>query len=251
MDNRQSAILDIMGITRWVPREESVAGSLADPQQDVVGLSATLQENTRLETESTLVPAPSSLLRIEEADWESLENTIRVCTDCDLHQKRTHAVVGAGNRQASWLIIGEAPGEQEDLQGEPFVGRAGVLLNNMLKAVGLDRTAVYIANVVKCRPPGNRDPLPAETTACSPSLQRQITLVQPDLILLTGRIAAQNLLKTDIAVGRLRGKVHFLADSNIPMIVTYHPAYLLRRPSEKRKTWDDLKLAMETVSASA
>jgi DNA polymerase len=157
--------------------------------------------------------------------------------------------VGAGSRQASWLIIGEAPGEQEDLQGEPFVGRAGVLLNNMLKAVGLDRTAVYIANMVKCRPPGNRDPQPMEVSTCYPYLQRQIALMQPDLILLMGRIAAQNLLKTDTAVGRLRGKVHYLADSKMPMVVTYHPAYLLRRPSEKQKTWEDLKLAMETASA--
>ena len=221
--------------------------SSADSQHNAIDPPATLQENLISETEAAAVLKP--LFRVEEADWESLENAVRVCTDCDLHQQRTHAVVGAGNRHASWLVIGEAPGEQEDLQAEPFVGRAGVLLNNMLKAVGLDRTAVYIANVVKCRPPGNRDPQPTETSTCYPYLQRQIALIQPDLILLMGRIAAQNLLKTDTAVGRLRGKVHYLADSTIPMIVTYHPAYLLRRPSEKQKTWEDLKLAMATVSA--
>jgi DNA polymerase len=247
MDRRQSAMLDIMGITRWVPREESMEDLLANSQQNAVDPSATPQENLTLETETAVAQKP--LFRIEEADWESLEKAIRVCTDCDLHQQRTHAVVGAGSRQASWLIIGEAPGEQEDLQGEPFVGRAGVLLNNMLKAVGLDRTAVYIANMVKCRPPGNRDPQSMEVSTCYPYLQRQIALMQPDLILLMGRIAAQNLLKTDTAVGRLRGKVHYLADSKMPMVVTYHPAYLLRRPSEKQKTWEDLKLAMETASA--
>ena len=220
--------------------------SVADSQQNAVDPPATPPENLTLETEAAVVQKP--LFRVEEADWESLENALRVCTDCDLHQQRTHAVVGTGNRQASWLIIGEAPGEQEDLQAEPFVGRAGVLLNNMLKAVGLDRTAVYIANVVKCRPPGNRDPQPTETSTCYPYLQRQIALIQPDLILLMGRIAAQNLLKTDTAVGRLRGKVHYLTDSTIPMIVTYHPAYLLRRPSEKQKTWEDLKLAMAMAS---
>ena len=247
MDRRQSAILDVMEITRWVSREGSLADLSADLRQDSVDQPAALIESA--ESEIATASAPNSQFQIEEADWESLENAICVCTRCDLHQQRTYAVVGTGNRKASWLIIGEAPGEQEDLQGEPFVGRAGVLLNNMLKAVGLDRTAVYIANVVKCRPPGNRDPQPGETSTCYPYLQRQIALIQPDLILLIGRIAAQNLLKTDTAVGRLRGKVHYLAESNIPMVVTYHPAYLLRRPSEKRKTWEDLKLAMDTVSA--
>ncbi len=247
MDNRQSAILDIIGLTRWVPRKHSLADSLADPGQEATDHSETLREGSASGTKA--VPISTPLLPIEEMDWTSLESTIRVCTNCDLHERRTHAVVGTGNRQASWLIIGEAPGEQEDLQGEPFVGRAGVLLNNMLKAVGLDRTAVYIANVVKCRPPANRDPRPEETSACYAYLQRQISLIRPEMILLIGRIAAQNLLKTNIAVGRLRGKVHFLAEGNIPMIVTYHPAYLLRRPSEKQKAWEDLKLAMETVSA--
>ena len=247
MDSRQSAILDIMEITRWVSREDSLADLFADSPQDSIDQPEIVIESP--ESEVTTVSLPNPQFQIEEADWESLENAIRVCTRCDLHQQRTHAVVGTGNHKASWLIIGEAPGEQEDLQGEPFVGRAGVLLNNMLKAVGLDRTAVYIANVVKCRPPGNRDPQPVETSTCYPYLQRQIALIQPDLILLIGRIAAQNLLKTDTAVGRLRGKVHYLAESSIPMVVTYHPAYLLRRPSEKRKAWEDLKLAMETVSA--
>jgi DNA polymerase len=246
MDSRQSAILDIMGITRWVPRGVNLA-NLAEPSlTETINQPVTPAADLGLTTELTSA-VPSSAIQIETADWASLETAMGTCTRCDLHQQRTHAVAGAGNRQASWLIIGEAPGEQEDLQGEPFVGRAGVLLNNMLKAVGLDRTAVYIANVVKCRPPGNRDPLPVETEACYPYLQRQIVLLQPDLILLVGRVAAQNLLKTDTAVGRLRGKVHVLANTSIPMIVTYHPAYLLRRPSEKSKTWEDLKLALQTM----
>lgn len=240
-DTRQSAILDLMGITRWVPRDGSLADS-SESQAESVGRPETSDE------EIVPVAKEAQPVQIDGAGWEQLKTTIHSCTLCDLHQRRTHAVAGSGNHHASWLIIGEAPGEQEDLQGEPFVGRAGVLLNNMLKAVGLDRKAVYIANVVKCRPPGNRDPQPAETSACYPYLQRQITLIQPELILLVGRIAAQNLLKTDTAVGKLRGRVHRLADTNIPMVVTYHPAYLLRRPSEKRKVWTDLRLALETAS---
>jgi DNA polymerase len=145
------------------------------------------------------------------------------------------------------LIIGEAPGEQEDLQGEPFVGKAGLLLNNMLSAVGLDRQKVYIANIAKCRPPNNRDPAAEEIEKCLPYLQRQVELIQPKLILVVGRVAAQTLLKTDTPVGKLRGQIHAYPDTQIPMIVTYHPAYLLRRPSEKRQSWDDLKLALNAI----
>ena len=147
---------------------------------------------------------------------------------------------GVGDKNADWLVIGEAPGKDEDLQGEPFVGRAGQLLNAMLLAAGLQREQVYIANILKCRPPNNRDPRPEEVVRCEPYLLRQIALIQPKLILAVGRIAAQNLLKTETPIGKLRGKVHLLGNTGIPVIATYHPAYLLRSPQEKRKAWQDL-----------
>jgi uracil-DNA glycosylase family 4 len=165
-----------------------------------------------------------------------------------LHATRKQAVFGVGNQQADWLIIGEAPGAEEDRQGEPFVGRAGQLLNAMLKAIGLKREQVYIANILKCRPPNNRDPRPEEAACCSPYLQRQIELIQPRLILALGRIAAQRLLQTNTSLARLRGKVHTLESTQSPVIVTYHPAYLLRSPAEKRKAWQDLQYAQHFVA---
>ena len=151
-----------------------------------------------------------------------------------------------GNPQAQWLVVGEAPGAEEDRRGEPFVGPAGQLLDAMLKAIGLSReTNVFIANVLKSRPPGNRDPKPEEVAACLPYLVRQIALMRPRLILAVGRIAAQNLLATDMSLGRLRGKVHHFGELNTPLIVTYHPAYLLRTPGDKRKAWEDLKFARD------
>jgi DNA polymerase len=154
-------------------------------------------------------------------------------------------VFGVGNRQAQWMIIGEAPGAEEDKQGEPFVGRAGQLLNAMLKSIGLAREQVFIANILKSRPPHNRDPKPDEVAACIPFLYRQIELINPVLLLCVGRIAAQTLLQTDTPIGRLRGTLHRIPN-NRPMIVTNHPAYLLRSPAEKRKAWGDLKLAVQT-----
>ncbi|HXQ64127.1 MAG TPA: uracil-DNA glycosylase, partial [Steroidobacteraceae bacterium] len=164
-----------------------------------------------------------------------------------LAASRTNTVFGVGDPEARWLVIGEAPGAEEDRQGQPFVGRAGQLLNSMLRAVGLARDQVFIANVLKCRPPGNRDPLPEEVRCCMPYLHRQIALIKPRLILCVGRIAAQNLLGTDTPIGKLRGRIHALEPFNTPVIVTYHPAYLLRSPGEKRKVWEDLRLAMEVA----
>src|SRR5580658_9146305 len=175
------------------------------------------------------------------AAWEALRAEVSVCTRCELCQTRTQTVFGVGNRRAELLVIGEAPGADEDRQGEPFVGRAGQLLNSMLRALGQPRESVYIANVLKCRPPGNRDPKPTEVASCLPYLQQQVDLIQPRLILAVGRIAAQNLLATDTPIGRLRGQVHRFGTRATPLIVTYHPAYLLRSPSEKRKAWIDLK----------
>ncbi len=180
-------------------------------------------------------------------DWDTLEQEALACTKCVLHQTRTRVVFGVGDRRARWLVIGEAPGADEDRQGEPFVGRAGQLLNEMLQAAGLGREQVYIANILKCRPPENRDPKPEESASCEGYLQRQIALVQPGLLLAVGRIAAQNLLREDTPIGRLRGRVHRYGPDGIPLVVTYHPAYLLRSPGNKRKAWDDLCLARATV----
>jgi DNA polymerase len=182
---------------------------------------------------------------VGELGWEELRKTVSTCTLCDLHKTRTQAVFGVGNTAASWMVIGEAPGAEEDRQGEPFVGKAGQLLTSMLKAMGLSREQIFIANILKSRPPNNRDPRSDEVEACLPYLYRQIELVNPRLILCVGRIAAQTLLSTDSTIGKLRGKLHRLA-SGRPMIVTYHPAYLLRSPAEKRKSWADMVLAMQT-----
>lgn len=182
--------------------------------------------------------------------WSTLQREVTSCTQCVLHQTRTQTVFGVGNRSADWMIIGEAPGGDEDRQGEPFVGRAGQLLNEMLRAVGLEREQVYIANILKCRPPGNRDPKPEEVSSCSAFLQRQVELIRPSLILAVGRIAAQNLLQEDSPVGRLRGQVYRYGPREIPLVVTYHPAYLLRSPSQKRKAWADLCLARNEIASN-
>ncbi len=220
-----------MGIQAWRKRSEAV-------QADEAAAAGVVEQAP---------PAPSSPDGVGSLDWSALEERVSQCRLCELHQSRTRTVFGVGNRQADWLIIGEAPGRDEDIQGEPFVGRAGQLLNAMLQAVGLSREQVYIANILKCRPPNNRDPKPEEVASCEPYLQRQIDLIQPRVMLAVGRIAAQNLLKTDTPIGKLRGRVHFYGESSIPLIATYHPAYLLRSPQEKRKAWQDLQLAQRTL----
>jgi DNA polymerase len=181
-------------------------------------------------------------------DWQALESAVSGCTRCALHETRTQTVFGVGNRAADWMIVGEAPGQEEDRRGEPFVGRAGQLLDEMLRALGLDRQSVFIANILKCRPPNNRDPAQDEAAACREYLDRQIELVSPRLILAVGRIAAQRLLDSDAPVGRMRGRRHSLGDSALPVIVTYHPAYLLRSPTQKRKAWQDLVLARQVFN---
>ena len=191
-----------------------------------------------------VVPTPVLDVPPTVTTWESLRTEVLACTKCPLHGSRTQGVFGVGSREAQWLVVGEAPGAEEDRRGEPFVGRAGHLLDAMLKAIGLSRGSnVYIANVLKSRPPGNRDPKPEEVAACLPYLMRQIELLKPRVMLAVGRIAAQNLLATDVPLGRLRGKVHRFGELNTPLIVTYHPAYLLRTPGDKRKAWEDLKFA--------
>jgi DNA polymerase len=194
-------------------------------------------------------------------DWAALRQAVADCRACGLCEKRRQTVFGVGPARAHWMVVGEAPGEQEDLRGEPFVGPAGRLLDQMLAALGLTRAEaapegapaltpdrqVYIANTLKCRPPGNRNPEPAELARCEPFLVRQIELVRPQVILAMGRFAVQALLRTDEPIGRLRGRVHRY--QGVPLIVTYHPAYLLRNLLEKAKAWDDLCLAMDTMDA--
>jgi len=180
------------------------------------------------------------------ADWQLLQDEVSACVKCGLAATRTRTVFGVGNPHADWLVIGEAPGAEEDRQGKPFVGAAGKLLDAMLQAIGLSREQnVFVANMLKCRPPGNRDPKAEEVAACLPYLMRQIAAIKPKLILAVGRIAAQSLLATDVPLGRLRGRVHRFGPLSTALIVTYHPAYLLRSPAEKRKAWEDLKFARD------
>lgn len=181
-------------------------------------------------------------------DWGQLEASIAGCTACGLCQSRTRTVAGVGDQNADWLYVGEGPGAQEDLAGEPFVGPAGKLLDNMLTAIDLKRgRRVFITNIVKCRPPGNREPRPEEAQCCEPYLARQIELIRPKLIIALGKVAAQNLLHTDASLGSLRGRLH--RHSGIPVIVTYHPAYLLRTLPAKAKAWEDLCFARSTMEA--
>jgi len=182
--------------------------------------------------------------------WDALAAAVRECRLCELHRTRTQTVFGVGRRDADLLVIGEAPGADEDRQGEPFVGRAGQLLTAMLRAIGLAREDVYIANILKCRPPGNRDPRPAEIRQCTPYLERQLALIAPRAVLAVGRIAAQHLLQSDQPIGRLRGKVASFGQDRVPLVVTYHPAYLLRSPAAKAKAWQDLCLVRRLIRES-
>ncbi len=174
-------------------------------------------------------------------DLAILRAAVASCIACPLHKTRTQTVFGVGNAEADLMLIGEAPGFYEDQKGEPFVGRAGQLLNRMLQAIGQDRHTVYIANIVKCRPPNNRDPLPEEVMSCTGFLTKQIALVQPKLLLALGRVAGHHLLNTQASLGQMRGKLHHYGAQPIPLLVTYHPAYLLRNPQDKSKAWQDLQ----------
>ena len=187
--------------------------------------------------------ATEKLVDCSNFDWQQLQTTAINCQQCELYNKRTQIVFDEGARNATWMIIGDAPKEEEDTQGRPFMDRSGLLLDNMLLAIGLERSAVYLTNTLKCRPPNNRDPKIAESNACYGYLKRQIQLVNPSIILVVGRIAAQRLLKTKEPLVRLRGRTHTISGLDIPVIVSYHPRYLLRQPRDKYKAWQDLKLA--------
>ncbi|HEX7080121.1 MAG TPA: uracil-DNA glycosylase family protein [Gammaproteobacteria bacterium] len=200
------------------------------------------------ETPANVADTPANAAPVDADDaWSALRREVEACTRCALARGRTQTVFGVGRRDASLMVVGEAPGAEEDRQGEPFVGPAGQLLNAMLRAIGFARGDVYIANVLKCRPPHNRDPRPEEAVACSAYLDRQIELVRPRAMLAVGRISAQWLLQTDRPVGRLRGVVHRYGERGIPLVVTYHPAYLLRTPAAKAKSWQDLCMLVELL----
>ncbi len=233
-----------MGIERWVARVEPDALEMLDEPP-------AMPVHHSIPDEQVAVVNRTERSDIQQLDWQPLREAVTTCQQCELHAARTQTVFGVGNPQADWLIIGEAPGAEEDRRGEPFVGRAGQLLDAMLGSIGLDRQKAFIANILKCRPPNNRDPLPEEVTACEHYLLRQIALIQPKLILAVGRIAAQNLLKSNEPIGRLRDQVHHYGVSAIPVIVTYHPAYLLRSPQEKRKAWQDLLRARQLMRGIA
>jgi DNA polymerase len=226
------------------PATRPAAGPLTSP-------AASPNSRAAPPAEVALGPRPTG---IETMDWPALRAAVASCQACPLSQSRTHTVFGVGHIEADWMIVGEAPGEQEDKQGEPFVGRAGELLDRMLEAVGLTRAEapatqqVFIANVLKCRPPANRNPLPPEVAQCEPYLLRQMALVQPRVVLAMGRFAVQSLLKSSEPLGKLRGRVHQV--QGVPVIVTYHPAYLLRSPADKALAWDDLCLAREVLMQS-
>lgn len=181
-----------------------------------------------------------------EDSWVALQQTVQACSLCSLHESRTQTVFGVGNKNAELLVIGEAPGRDEDIKGEPFVGPAGQLLTSMLKAIELNREDVYIANILKCRPPENRDPEPSEINCCNPYLHRQIALIKPKAIFAVGRVAAQALLNSTNSISSMRGKLHQY--QGVPMIASYHPAYLLRKPSEKRKAWQDLQQLQKVLT---
>jgi len=267
---RQRAMLEEMGLRLWQPAETlapDAEAAPAAPSQAAPPAAAPAAAPIRPPTPQGTVPATvtsipvtavassAAAADIARMDWPALRAAVAGCTACKLCERRTNTVFGVGSERARWMVVGEAPGEQEDLRGEPFVGKAGRLLDNMLAALGLTRgdaepeRQVFIANTLKCRPPGNRNPEPEELARCEPFLIRQVELVQPKVILAMGRFAVQSLLRSSEPIGRLRGRVH--SYHGVPLIVTYHPAYLLRNLEDKAKAWDDLCLAREASESVA
>lgn len=257
MNSRQAQILEALEIPVW---------QLRSTRADVGAESATEEASQRVQhaestpgTAAEAQPTPDAkaphgasteALDLAQLDWDALQFAISACTRCGLCKSRRQTVFAAGRPGTRWMVIGEAPGAEEDQQGEPFVGQAGKLLDNMLRSVGASRERnVLIANVLKCRPPGNRNPEPAEVAACAPYLLRQIELAQPEFLLLLGKFAASSVLRTEGSIASLRGRVHRLevGGRSIAAVVSYHPAYLLRQPEEKAKAWADLKLAVRTM----
>ena len=245
---RQQAMLAEMGIRLWQP-----------PPTEPAPIEPGRSSPSPAAREDSAAPAAAAPVNrdravgVEAMGWDALREAVAACRACKLCEGRRQTVFGVGHTSAHWMIVGEAPGEQEDRQGEPFVGKSGQLLDAMLRAIGLTRAPadaarqVYIANTLKCRPPGNRNPEPEELAQCEPFLIRQVELVKPRIILAMGRFAVQSLLRSHEPIGKLRGRVHRY--QGVPLIVTYHPAYLLRNLEDKAKAWDDLCLAVETLEA--
>ena len=228
---RRHLYLEAMGIQVWRSRAGSQVGE---------GAHASCADGQAGEPAPPDLEAGNAQAPVFTMGWDELRATVAACRACGLCETRTQTVFGVGRRDADLMFIGEAPGAEEDRRGEPFVGRAGQLLDRMLAAIGLDRDQVFIANILKCRPPGNRDPKPEEAAACRAFLLRQIALVQPRVLVSLGRISAQNLLETDEAVGRLRGRWFSFGPTALPLMVTFHPSYLLRSPEQKARAWLDL-----------
>jgi uracil-DNA glycosylase len=261
LDERRRSMLAEMGLREFalVPLAGAQPAAAAVATAPAQRVSA--GPPTRIEPRAVVpIAAPASPARrtpeaapadaVAQLGWDALAQAVAACRACRLCEGRHNTVFGVGDLHPDWLIVGEAPGEQEDLQGEPFVGQAGKLLDNMLRAVGLERgRKVYIANVLKCRPPGNRNPEPEEVAQCEPFLRRQVELLQPKIVIAMGRFAVQSLLGTSDPIGKLRGRVHRY--QGLPLVVTYHPAYLLRNLPEKAKAWADLCLAVEAMRAQA
>jgi len=237
MVDRRADYLAAMGIDVWVPKIPS---------------GSSLPEGGVNRQIPPTPPLSKGGMNCEssQSDLQSLREKVANCTACELHKTRTQTVFGVGNPNADLLIVGEAPGANEDKQGEPFVGRAGKLLNDMLRAIDLQRDDIFIANVLKCRPPSNRDPKPEEVATCTPFLQSQINALKPKLIVAVGRVAAHFLLKNDIGLGRMRGQVYHYGEAKTPLIVTYHPAYLLRSPDMKSRAYSDLLLVKRLLQKS-
>ena len=227
MNVQKQALLHALDIPIWLQK----------PQKEKESLTLTDRSPT---SERSLEDRELSFLQ-DEVSLPYLRQCVANCQLCPLHKTRTQTVFGVGNEKAKLMVIGEAPGFYEDQQGEPFVGRAGQLLNAMLQSIGFERSEIYIANILKCRPPNNRDPLPGEVEQCTPYLKQQIALIQPTILCAVGRIAAQYLLKTTESLGRLRGKIHCYGENKLPLLITYHPAYLLRTPSAKADAYQDLQ----------
>jgi uracil-DNA glycosylase len=246
---RQVAMLDLMGVRVWQPQPplplQSFELEAAIDVAQKVSLSQVLSHSQDKAQSISVQPSIATM------EWAALRGAVKNCTACTLCSHRQQTVFGIGHEQAHCMVVGEAPGEQEDLKGEPFVGKSGQLLDNMLRAVGLSRAPggphqqVYIANTVKCRPPSNRNPDAAELAQCSPYLLRQVALVRPRVIVAMGRFAVQSLLRSTEPLGRLRGRLH--AFEGVPLVVTYHPAYLLRNPEDKARAWSDLCLARNVL----
>ena len=263
LDSRQRAMLEAMGIKLFWP-DAPAAEAPTDADQEPVLAPQPMLETAEVRVQPAVrTPAtlPAAVVAraagvarqripgVESMEWEALGQAVAACQACKLCEGRRNTVFGVGDLQADWLVVGEAPGENEDLQGEPFVGQAGKLLDNMLGALGIGRrNNAYIANLLKCRPPGNRNPEPDEIAQCEPFLRRQVDLLKPKIILAMGRFAVQALLQSSEPVGRLRGRVHHYHD--VPVVVTYHPAYLLRNLPDKAKAWSDLVLARSVLAGA-